>query len=119
MTEEKTNKLYEIFMARVQEIKEETPLAAKGRCPSHDRHLNSLNVEERWADYLNGLDCTYLDGDEFENEFVGLVNDKCFDGQVCIEDPFSSFLFHSPAQKKNYILIPRDFAEKVLVLGLP
>jgi hypothetical protein len=88
MTEEKIEKLQKIFRVQCASI-----LQGLGR---------SVEV---WADYLNRMDCTYLDSDE---DMMSLVNEGCFDGKVCIVDPLS---------KNDFILIPREFAEKILVLG--
>ena len=92
MTEEKIEKLQEIFRAQCAFI-------LQGRNRGLGRSV------EVWADYLNRMDCTYLDSDE---DMMSLVNEGCFDGKVCIVDPLS---------KNDFILIPREFAEKILVLG--
>jgi hypothetical protein len=91
MTEEKTKKLQEIFRVRMQSVIITVPRPV-----------------EAWADYLNRLDCIYLDADEVNEDFEALVNDGCFDGKFCIVDPFTM---------RDYILVPRQFAEKILVLG--
>jgi hypothetical protein len=95
VTEEKIEKIQKIFQVQCASILQGID---KGSRP----WTRSVEV---WADYLNGMDCTYLDSDE---EMMSLVNEGSFEGKVCIVDPLS---------KNDFILIPRKFAEKILVLG--
>ena len=80
------------------------PVPRPGLCKFKTREIKL----DAWADYLNRLDCIYLDADEVKQDFEALVNDGCFDGKFCIVDPFTM---------RDYILVPREFAEKILVLG--
>lgn len=64
----------------------------------------SRSLEQEWLGYLNGIDCEVLDEDEARDEFEDLFNYSA-QTRICVS------FFHS------YILMPKELAEKTLVLG--
>jgi len=61
-------------------------------------------VDEAWAEYLNGLDCTVLGEQEILEDLENIVNHSA-QGRICI------------SLEEEYILVPNELAEKALVLG--
>lgn len=97
------DKLTEIFSDRFERIRSDLwdRLKPKDYSGSFERKL-----DESWADYLNGLDCTYLDKSDILNDFQAIAN-RSVQGRVCIYDEESD----------EYILVPIGLAKKALVLG--
>ena len=64
--------------------------------------------------FLEGHDCVVMAMEEIKNEFQDLVNfDSCLREGLCVPDPHSA----AEAGDERFIIIPRQFAEKVLVMG--
>lgn len=95
------DKLTEIFSDRFESIRSD--LWDDDHLP--DRQFER-KLEEAWADYLNGLGCTYLDKSDILNDFQAIAN-RSVQGRVCIYDEESD----------EYILVPIGLAKKALVLG--
>lgn len=74
----------------------------------------SEDPEEDWILYLNKHDSMVLAQEDIVENFPHLVNfDSRIRSSVCIEDPCE----YTWGSDRTYILVPREFAEKVLVLG--
>jgi len=118
--EEKSNKLHDIFRKKFREIKsneyaqqvfnklsstEQIDEATRDRLVRFDQIGN--NVAERIEEYLSGL------RPHVRSVSVGglwrLVNDGPMDA-VALEDP---------SNLDRVIVVEREYAEKILVLGLP
>jgi hypothetical protein len=67
------------------------------------------NAEDDLWLYLNGLDCTVLDSGEIHDDFEDIVN-YSVQGRVCVRLPLRM-------GEVNYILMPKELAQKVVVLG--
>lgn len=62
-----------------------------------------------WTVYMNFLDCLLVDEEDLLENFDDMVNfGKSVKESVCLKDPCSDGAF---------IFVPKEFAEKVLVLG--
>lgn len=61
-------------------------------------------LDETWTEYLNSLDCTIVSKEEIVEDFEDIINHSA-QGRVCVHDD------------EDYILVPRELAEKALVLG--
>ena len=74
-------------------------------------------VDEEWAEYLNGLDCTVLGEQEILDDFKNIVNHSA-QGRICISLEEETKTFGGGSLQHGwYILVPKDLAEKALVLG--
>lgn len=87
------NRLYDIFLAEVDRIR---PL-----------HLRD-NWYDIWFEYMDGLGIMHGHTDDL----IEVYNDDP-------EGFASKVLIRCPAMEVGYLLIPREFADKVLVLGFP
>jgi len=68
------------------------------------------SLDEGWVVFLDGHDCVVMSLAEIKNSFQDLVNfDSCLREGLCVPDPHSSGC--------RFIIVPRQFAEKVLVMG--
>lgn len=78
------------------------------------KYYSGDDVREQWADYLNKYDVTLIDSEELVDEFSDMMNTEMFFDKkwVCLEDPF-----WLDRGRKNFILIEKSFAEKVVSLG--
>lgn len=65
-------------------------------------------LEEEWTEYLNGLDCTVVEDDELLEDLETIINFSA-QGRVCVSMDNEGGKLH--------ILVPRELAEKALVLG--
>lgn len=94
------NKLAEMFEYRHSKLQSDLfdRLGIKG--------YTEVVVDEYWAEYLNGLDCTVIDRDDILEDFESIVNSSA-QGRVCVYDK----------NYKDYILVPKELAMKALVLG--
>ena len=73
------------------------------------------SLDEGWVGFLEGHDCVVMAMEEIKNEFQDLVNfDSCLREGLCVPDPHSAY---TKAGDERFIIIPRQFAEKVLVMG--
>lgn len=62
-----------------------------------------------WTIYMNFLDCLMVDEEDLTDNFDDMVNfGKAVKESVCLKDP---------CNHGTFILVPKEFAEKVLVLG--
>lgn len=62
-----------------------------------------------WTVYMNSLDCLLVDEEDLTENFDDMVNfGKAVKEGVCLKDPCSDGAF---------ILVPKELAEKTLVLG--
>lgn len=66
------------------------------------------NLINLWGEYLAGIDCEVLNEDEAREEFESLFNYSART-RICVS--FSHTYSHT------YILVPKELAEKALVLG--
>lgn len=107
------HKLFDLFVSKCEEFMRQ-----------------NYNAEEPWIEYLSSIGCSCLPHKEIMYEFCLLVNEeRCLKTDViCIPDPFA--VSRSEGHKYvdgdsdarrlfdcDYVLIPKDFALKVLVLG--
>ena len=85
-------------------------------------------IEAEWIEYLKSIGCSRIDREELMKNFVELVNVEHFKDLVCIPDPSRSGtdlagtdLAHRQIDGlsvlHNYVLVPRELALRVLVLG--
>lgn len=65
------------------------------------------SLDEAWAAYLNGINCTALTEDEIKEDFEDIVNYSA-PGRVCIS---------MDDDETPYILFPVELAEIALALG--
>lgn len=78
------------------------------------RNLSQAECEQNWFDYLDGLDGVehirkFSDMSDPLDHLLDSLNNKCGDMMV-VRDP------HNPNQ--NFIIIEKEFAQKILVLGI-
>ena len=73
--------------------------------------LSNSELESVWVEYLNGIDCLSLGVVDIQ-PIEDLVNQTA-QGRVCVRSCFVPF----PSRPLDYIFIPRELAEKALVLG--
>ena len=68
------------------------------------------SLDEGWVVFLNGHDCVVMSLAEIKNSFQDMVNfDSCLREGLCVHDPHTADC--------RFIIVPRQFAEKVLVMG--
>ena len=74
---------------------------------------DSDDPDEDWILFLNGIDCSVLSMEYIVQDFPHVMNfDSSVRNGVCLYDP------HGDENGiTSYIFVPRDFAEKILVLG--
>mgnify|MGYP006266901263 CR=1 FL=1 len=64
-------------------------------------------LDEVWTEYLNGIDCTVITRDDIRDDFEGVIHSA--QGMVCVAN--------AGDERTQYILVPKELAEKALVLG--
>lgn len=63
-----------------------------------------------WVVYMNSMDCLLIEKEDLLENFDEMVNfGSAVKERICLRDPCSS---------GDYILVSRELAEKVLVLGV-
>lgn len=68
-----------------------------------------LPAVDFWTCYMNSLDCLVIDKDDLLENFDEMVNfGNAVKTSVCVKDP---------CYKGCYVLVPKDVAEKAVVLG--
>jgi len=78
--------------------------------PSGTELATYQSLDEGWVVFLDGHDCVVMSLSEIKNSFQDMVNfDSCLREGLCVPDPHSSGC--------RFIIVPRQFAEKVLVMG--
>lgn len=89
-------KLTQIFEDKYEEISEK-----------------SEDLDEDWICFLNSHDCTVVNMEDIIDDFAHLVNyDSRIGNSVCITD-----IHGLNSGVSSFIFIPKELAEKVLVLG--
>lgn len=70
-------------------------------------------VEDEWIEFLNKHDCSVMNLEDIKDSFQDMIN---FDGAVrnglCVSDPHGRSI-----GVFQFVIVPREFAEKVLVMG--
>jgi hypothetical protein len=64
-----------------------------------------IQFEADWAEYLNGLNCNVVDNDPEELVHMWNYGNK------------ETIMIVNPEDERTWIFVPKDFSEKVLVLG--
>lgn len=98
------DKLTKIFSDRFERIRSDLWDRLKPK-KDHDESF-ARAVTEAWADYVNGLDCIFLDKSDILYDFRDIAN-RSVQGRVCIHDE----------EADEYILVPLGLAKKALILG--
>jgi len=73
-------------------------------------------LDALWAEYLNGIDCEVVDQDDIVEDFENLFNFSSRT-RVCISMSRINNKRPGVFFQDTYVLIPKQLAEKVLVLG--
>lgn len=105
----------EITMVNVQKLQRAFDASWK-RVESGDRPESILHTvrgplfaSDFWTCYMNSLDCLLVDREDLLENFDEMVNfGKSVKENVCLRNP---------CNEGDFILVPKDLAEKVLVLG--
>jgi hypothetical protein len=73
-----------------------------------------------WEEYLNGLDITIISAHELISEFSDMINNEYFFDKkwLCVEDPINES-WRLNEEFGRFLLIEKEFAHKIAVLGLP
>jgi len=72
------------------------------------------DVESEWIQFLEKHNCVVITSEDIKDSFQHIINfDSSVRNGVCLIDPCGSELL-GVAQ---FVIVPRDFAEKLLVLG--
>lgn len=70
-------------------------------------------VEEEWIEFLNKHDCSVINLEDIKDSFQDMVNfDSAVRNGLCVSDPHGRSI-----GVFQFVLVPRKFAEKLLVLG--
>lgn len=80
----------------------------------HERYVEIRgDREDKWVELLNSHDCTVLTIEDIKESFQDLINfDSSVKSGLCVSDPHGRSI-----GVFQYVIVPREFAEKVLVLG--
>lgn len=79
----------------------------------HDEFVELDDSDEAWTCFLNGHDCNVILEEDVVDNLPHFVNyDMKIRDCVCINDPHSG-----DSGVQSYILVPRELAEKTVVLG--
>lgn len=80
------------------------------------RDIDGFFDNNAWVDYMNQLDATLLTSGELGDEFADMINNEMFFKKkwVCLYDPRSLV---RPLERPDFILLEKNFAEKVVSLG--
>lgn len=74
---------------------------------------DSDDPDEDWILFLNGIDCSVLSMEHIVENFPDIMNfDSSVRNGVCLHDPHG---YENGIT--SYVFMPRDLAEKILVLG--
>lgn len=98
------DKLTEIFSDRFEKVRSDLWDRLKPKKDYDESFVRSLT--EAWADYVNGLNCIFLDKSDILDDFQTIAN-RSVQGRVCIIDE----------EADEYILVPLELAKKALILG--
>lgn len=73
-------------------------------------------VDEEWTEFLEKYNCVLMNDEDIKNGFQDIINfDSCIKNGICLVDPLASEI-----GVEQYVIVPKDFAEKLLVLnGFP
>ncbi|NDD54237.1 hypothetical protein EBZ39_10240 [bacterium] len=70
-------------------------------------------VEDEWLEFLNKHDITVLTLEDIKESFQYLLNfDSAVKNGLCLLDPHGE-----EVGMERFLIVPREFAEKLLVLG--
>jgi len=70
-------------------------------------------VDEEWTEFLEKYNCVLMNDEDIKNRFQDIINfDSCIKNGICLVDPLGSEI-----GVEQYVIVPREFAEKLLVLG--
>jgi hypothetical protein len=75
-------------------------------------NLSNSELESVWIEYLNGIDCISVEVEQVVEELLDFMNHTA-QGRVCVRSCFVPF----PSRPLDYIFMPRELAERALVLG--
>lgn len=79
----------------------------------HDEFIELDDSDEAWTSFLNGHDCNVIVEEDILDDLPHFLNHQIRKRDVvCINDPHSG-----ESGMQSYILVPRDLAEKAVVLG--
>jgi hypothetical protein len=70
-------------------------------------------VEDEWLEFLNKHDCSLINLEDIKESFQDMVNfDSAVRNGLCVNDPHGRSI-----GVFQFVIVPREFAEKLLVLG--
>lgn len=71
------------------------------------------NVESEWIEFLDRHNCVVMGIEDIKFRFQDIINfDSCVKEGICLVDPHGA-----EVGLEQYVIVPREFAEKLLVLG--
>lgn len=70
-------------------------------------------VESEWIQFLEKHNCVVITSEDIRDRFQDIINfDSCIKNGICLVDPNGS-----EVGLEQFLIVPRDFAEKLLALG--
>lgn len=71
------------------------------------------NVEAEWVEFLEKHNCVVITSEDIKDSFQHIINfDSSVRNGVCLIDPYGNEI-----GVEQFVIVPREFAEKLLVLG--
>lgn len=71
------------------------------------------DVESEWIQFLEKHNCVVMEIEDIRGRFQDIINfDSCVKEGICLIDPYGA-----EVGLEQYVIVPREFAEKLLVLG--
>lgn len=115
VSNDSVERLEEIFSSRYGHLAGAIAFERSGKSwPSTlKRSSSAAALTSKWVEFLEGHNCVVLDSEYINSDFKNIVNfDSCVRGGLCVRDPNGV-----DSGVEQYVIVPRDFAEKVLVMG--
>ena len=71
------------------------------------------SVEMEWVEFLEKHNCVVITSEDIKDSFQHIINfDSSIKEGICLNDPHGVEI-----GMEQFVIVPRDFAEKLLVLG--
>lgn len=107
LTKTNAEKLEKIFFDRFTKLRNDCA----------EKRLSSFALKDTWIDFVSSLD-----GVEHVRKFSNLASEIDYLLEIINQNlPFDKFILHDLGMKMwespSFIIVERDFAEKILVLG--
>ena len=102
-----TDKLRTTLKEKLDTIRRELWYGGFQRVKSEPEYRHQIAVEKAWARYLSSIGCKIFKSPEILADPERMFNDKSLQGTVCVKI------------EEEFIFLPEDLAEKILVLGWP